>query len=53
MTNRIACDFSHHPYAWMTKSIMTYLEWISILENQLKYNMRNGLNLCIVQPRRE
>jgi hypothetical protein len=32
---------------------MPYLEWINILENHLIYNMCNGLNVCIVQPRRE
>jgi hypothetical protein len=51
MTNRIACDFPHHPYAWMAKSIMPNLEWINILENHHICNMCNGLNVCIVQPR--
>jgi hypothetical protein len=53
MTNRIACNFPHHPFARMTKSIMPNLEWINILENYLLCNMCNGLNICIVQAKRE
>jgi hypothetical protein len=53
MTNRIACDFPHHPYVWMTKSIMPNLECINILENHLICNMCNGLNVRIGQQRRK
>jgi hypothetical protein len=46
MTNIIACDLSHHPYTWMTKWIMPYLECINIFKKSL-YMQHVQWTLCM------